>query len=434
MMYLRRLAFLLLLLPGGARRSVRVDRSHHGAQRKRNMLNNGLEVSAESREALIPGKGLLRRAEQRVPEPWLQSGSRRAKEVVASLRDYGVGPQPLANLAVVAIDSNERPNPAAVMDIHGEVASELAKVDKETKEKFLKVFDAVDDNAREGLLADIMDHGGGGSVQSADGFRHAIRRGDRFRCPRRELLLASACLPALPAHAGEHTSVVSARCQTEEAVNGFYMQGCMDDATRSFEWDSVGKLVIEQGAIGPSATGETLWNSAALLADYMANTLGRSYFSGKRVVEVGCGTALPSIVAAKLGAARVVATDLAPEVLARAKRNAALNRVDVEVRELVWGSSMLDASLATNFDVVLASDVLWILGGWRPLSITFKDLLAPQGKLLLAETGHDSLALPAALANFRSIAEAVGLEFDEPAKLPYTVDGFDSLVVRAHAA
>jgi hypothetical protein len=157
MMYLRHFVFLLLLLPGGARRSVRNDGSHHGAQRQRNMLTNGLEVSAESREALIPRTGLLRRAGQRLPKPWSQSGPRRSREVVAILRDYSVGPQPLANLAVAAIDSNERRNQGAVMAVSDEVVSELANVDKETKEKLLKVLDEVDDNARQGLLAGITD-------------------------------------------------------------------------------------------------------------------------------------------------------------------------------------------------------------------------------------------------------------------------------------
>ena len=261
-------------------------------------------------------------------------------------------------------------------------------------------------------------------------------RADRFWCPRRELLIAAAILgtqPSLPALAALDTSVVSERCQKEEALNGIYMQACMKDDKREFEWRTVGKIAIEQGPIGPSATGETLWNSAALLADYMATTLGPSYFKGKRVIEVGCGTALPSITAAKLGASRVVATDVAPEVLARAKRNVALNGASVEVRELVWGP-VWDSSLASSFDVVIASDLLWILGGWRSLSQTVRELLAPNGNLLLAETGHDSLALPAAVGNFRSIAEGVGLEFDDPDKLPYNVDGFESQVIRAHVS
>jgi len=53
------------------------------------------------------------------------------------------------------------------MDVSGEVVSELANVDKETKEKLLKVVDEVDDNAREGLLAGITDPMGSVSIDLA---------------------------------------------------------------------------------------------------------------------------------------------------------------------------------------------------------------------------------------------------------------------------
>jgi len=64
-MHLRSLVLLLMFLPIGARRSIRIDDSHHGAQQQNNMFANKLEVSAESGDALIPGgsgKGSFRRA------------------------------------------------------------------------------------------------------------------------------------------------------------------------------------------------------------------------------------------------------------------------------------------------------------------------------------------------------------------------------------
>jgi len=151
MMHVRHLVLALLLFPFGARRSGRIDGSHYGAQRQKNTLANGLEVSAESREALIPGISLSRRAGMRAPN------QRRARKVVASLRDYGIGDQPLANLAIAAIDANARRNQGAVMGPSDEAVSELSTMDKESREKLLKVLDEVDDNAREGLLAGITD-------------------------------------------------------------------------------------------------------------------------------------------------------------------------------------------------------------------------------------------------------------------------------------
>jgi len=238
--------------------------------------------------------------------------------------------------------------------------------------------------------------------------------------------------PAALSSVVDNTAIISNRCQGESAIQGAYFQSCMADSRRDFNWPATGNLVIEQGSIGPSATGEALWNAAHLLSDYLATKLGPDYFRGKRVIELGCGTALPSIVAAKLGAASVVATDIAPEVVARARRNVELNKAGVQVQELAWGNSIADEDIAGSFDVVLASDVLWVLGTWRPFSLTVRDLLSPRGTLMLAETGHDQLALPAALANFRNVAEGAGLAFDDSIPLPYQVGGFDAQVVRAH--
>jgi len=53
---LRSFRLFLLFLPGGARRSIRIDDSHRDAQQQNGTLTNGIEVSADVREALLPGK------------------------------------------------------------------------------------------------------------------------------------------------------------------------------------------------------------------------------------------------------------------------------------------------------------------------------------------------------------------------------------------
>jgi len=53
-MYLHSHVLFLLLLPGGARRSIRIDDSHHSARQQSNTLADGFEVSVEAREAFIP--------------------------------------------------------------------------------------------------------------------------------------------------------------------------------------------------------------------------------------------------------------------------------------------------------------------------------------------------------------------------------------------
>ena len=84
------------------------------------------------------------------------------------------------------------------------------------------------------------------------------------------------------------------------------------------------RVVEAAGAFGGSGadqSGNVVWGAAAALA---AELEGRD-FAGKTVVELGCGCAVVSVVAAKRGAARVVATDASPAVLRRAGRTLALN-------------------------------------------------------------------------------------------------------------
>jgi len=65
MMHLRSLVLFLLFFPRGARRCIRINGSHDGAQQQKNTLANGHELLAEAREALIPvgfGTGVFRHA------------------------------------------------------------------------------------------------------------------------------------------------------------------------------------------------------------------------------------------------------------------------------------------------------------------------------------------------------------------------------------
>ena len=93
-----------------------------------------------------------------------------------------------------------------------------------------------------------------------------------------------------------------------------------------------------------------LWRSGVALA----RELEGEELGGRRVVELGCGLALPSIAAARAGAS-VLATDLAPEALALAKRNARANGVRIEAAAFDWYAP----AQLTRFDLVLAADVLY---------------------------------------------------------------------------
>jgi predicted nicotinamide N-methyase len=96
-----------------------------------------------------------------------------------------------------------------------------------------------------------------------------------------------------------------------------------------------------------------LWRSGAALA----REVDVADVRGRRVLEVGCGLALPSIAAARGGAA-VLATDGSPDALPLVARNAEANGVHVETATVDWSEPAALLKRAP-FDLVLGADVLY---------------------------------------------------------------------------
>lgn len=104
-----------------------------------------------------------------------------------------------------------------------------------------------------------------------------------------------------------------------------------------------------------------LWRSGVALA----RELDGEGLRGKRVVELGCGLAVPSISAARAGAS-VLATDESLEAVALAARNARLNGVRIETAAVDW-TEPGDLVRRAPFDLVLAADVLYERANVGPL-------------------------------------------------------------------
>ena len=104
-----------------------------------------------------------------------------------------------------------------------------------------------------------------------------------------------------------------------------------------------------------------LWRSGVALA----RELGELDLRGLRVVELGCGLAVPSIAAARAGA-DVLATDACGEALALAERNARANGARLETAVVDWAHP--DELVSRGpFDLALAADVLYERGAVAPL-------------------------------------------------------------------
>jgi predicted nicotinamide N-methyase len=89
----------------------------------------------------------------------------------------------------------------------------------------------------------------------------------------------------------------------------------------------------------------------------LAREVARLPLDGLRVVELGCGLALPSLAAAR-GGATVLATDADQVALELAERNAEVNGLAIETARVEWDSpdELLEQA---PFDLLLGADILY---------------------------------------------------------------------------
>ena len=113
------------------------------------------------------------------------------------------------------------------------------------------------------------------------------------------------------------------------------------------------------------------WPSGIALAEHVAARGLRE----TRVLEIGCGLGLPSLVAARLGA-DVVATDWSPAAIALLERNANRNGLRVTAVRADWRDTDAIGSLGP-FDLVVAADVLYEARNAAPILVLLATLGAP---------------------------------------------------------
>ena len=122
-----------------------------------------------------------------------------------------------------------------------------------------------------------------------------------------------------------------------------------------------------------------LWPSSVELA----RTVSVRSLKGARVVELGCGLAVPTIAAALAGA-RVLATDWSPDAMAFARTNAERNRAEVATAVCSW-SDPAEIVAGAPWDLVLASDVLYERRNVGLLDDLLPRLVGERGEVLLAD-------------------------------------------------
>jgi predicted nicotinamide N-methyase len=123
-----------------------------------------------------------------------------------------------------------------------------------------------------------------------------------------------------------------------------------------------------------------LWPSAKALARHVIDRPPAE----KTVIELGCGVALPSLALRSLGT-DVLATDYYDDALLFARANAHRNGLGPLATALLdWRHPPVDA----RFDLVLAADVLYEMRNAEALAALLPQIVAPEGRVLLADPGR----------------------------------------------
>jgi predicted nicotinamide N-methyase len=185
--------------------------------------------------------------------------------------------------------------------------------------------------------------------------------------------------------------------------------------------DIVLELADPEGDDSRKLFSHFLWNSGLQLADFIEGD-GKWDVRGKKVLELGAGTGLAGLVAARAGAEEVILTDYpAPEVVANIKKNVEKNipedmRVAKEgkgpncwVHGHEWGEVSEDDSFVrdhkASFDIILVADCLWMPWQHANLMKSISWFLKPDGKAWVVAGFHTGRAKMANFFVSESLAE-----------------------------
>lgn len=158
---------------------------------------------------------------------------------------------------------------------------------------------------------------------------------------------------------------------------------------RLFVFDGLDAVTVRQEwvADGHGGTaigfGAAVYEASFVLADFLVHRTALA-LGGKTVLELGSGVGLVSVIAARLGALRVLATDGDPKSVSLTRENLLRNGIDARATaaQLLWGHA--SNNVHGSFDVVLAADVVAL-----PYKDDFEDLV----KSLVLHTHAGSVLL-----------------------------------------
>ena len=156
-----------------------------------------------------------------------------------------------------------------------------------------------------------------------------------------------------------------------------------------FDYYPLGKNIeqvkkVKQASLLTIKTGEyeggyQIWEGGDDLYEYIAKHL--DFFEGKKVLEIGCGQALPSVLLKKHGI-EVDVADYNEDVLTITKQNFILNDLDVSNMKFIPGD--WDTIVEGKYDIIIGGDVTYNPDYHVKLCNLFKRLLNPNGLIVIA--------------------------------------------------
>ena len=127
-----------------------------------------------------------------------------------------------------------------------------------------------------------------------------------------------------------------------------------------------------------------MWEAGIGLSQYLTEDM----CSGKKILEIGCGLALPSFVATRFGG-DVIATDFHADVPIFLDINKKNNDIDFNYQVMNWRSEIeRTKNTLGTFDLVLGSDILYESQHSLEVAKALIAFLNPGGKIILADPGR----------------------------------------------
>ncbi|NLG58942.1 MAG: methyltransferase domain-containing protein [Gammaproteobacteria bacterium] len=158
-----------------------------------------------------------------------------------------------------------------------------------------------------------------------------------------------------------------------------------------------------------------VWPVGILLAEVMDT----AEMTGKRILELGCGIGLPSLVLQRRGA-DVVASDIHPLAEPFLAYNSALNGLpSVHFRQLDWEEPL--PSLGA-FDKIIGSDLLYERDHPEALAAVIERHARPQAEVVLTDAGRGHTSA------FSREMEALGFDVEES---HHPLENADGTTIRA---